>query len=251
MKKLFYLLMVSAMCASLSACGGDEGSSLNVSSESSAPDTVKSSDVSSEDTDSGTADGPTEAQLNTLTDAYNQVAILYNDVAATAQDNGWMADQETNDAIQTIGAVLEPVGLALTGDMSALDGADFDALPDALLEFLPDLEALSEKVSTPYENGGDVVTDEALVPLANTYNELITVYNAVYEVAEANGWLADEQTSTELDAVYDTLTYIGSGLTDDPSKLEDVDLDELVKQLQQFGPAMEEVTERVSVPYEG
>ena len=251
MKKPVYLLLALTMCASLSACGGDKSGGSDVSSESSVSVTTESSDASSEDFDTDTGDGPTDEQLNTLTEAYNQVAILYNDVTITAEANGWAADQETSDAILTIGAILEPVGLALEGDISALDGADFDALPDALLELLPDLEALSEKVSVPYEGGGDAVTDEALVPLANTYNELTTVFNAVYEIAEANGWLADEQTSTELDAVYETLTYIGSGLTDDPSILEDVDIDALVEELQQFGPALEEVAERVSVPYEG
>lgn len=251
MKKPIYLLLALAMCASLSACGGDESSSSNVSSESSVSVTADKPDVSSEESDSDTADGPTEEQLNTLTEAYNQVAVLYNDVTVMALENGWEDDQETRDAIDFIANILEPIGLALTGDMSALDGADFDALPDALLELLPDLEALSEKVSVPYEGDGDVVTDDALVPLANTYNELTILFNAVYEVAEANGWLADEQTSTELDAVYETLNYIGSGLTDDPSILDDVDLDALVEELQQFGPAMEEMAERVSVPYEG
>ena len=153
MKKPIYLLLALAMCASLSACGGGESGSPDVSSESTVSDTADEPDVSSEDSDSDTADGPTEEQLNALTEAYNQVAILYNDVIIMAQDNGWEDDQETGDALQTIGAILEPIGVALTGDLSALDGADFDALPDALLELLPDLEALSEKVSVPY---GDV-----------------------------------------------------------------------------------------------
>ena len=153
MKKPIYLLLALAMCASLSACGGDKGSSSNVSSESSVSVTDDEPDASSEDPGSDTANGPTDEQLNTLTEAYNQVAILYNDVTLMAQENGWADDQETSDALQFIGDILEPVGLALTGDMSALTGADFGALPDALLELLPDLEALSEQVSVPY---GDV-----------------------------------------------------------------------------------------------
>ena len=31
-----------------------------------------------------------------------------------------------------------------------LDGSDFDALPGAILEFVPALETLAERVSVPY-----------------------------------------------------------------------------------------------------
>ena len=162
-------------------CGGDS------SEDSAAEDTAVSED------------GPTSEQIQAVTEAYNQVATLYNEVATTANENGWMADEQTAADIQTIGATLEPVGTALAGDLSALDGADFDALPDALLEYVPELEALAEKVAEPY--GGEdtaVVTDEALIPVANAVNEVVPIFNEVYELAEANGWLEDEQTATEL-----------------------------------------------------
>lgn len=235
MKKLLALLLALAMCASLAACGGGDD-----------PEPAASSGV-----DVSTDGTPTDAQLETLTDAYNQVAVLYNDVATKAQENGWTADAETNAAIQTISAVLDPVGEALTGDMSALNGANFDQLPDTLLELMPTLEELAEKVANSYEGGGSVVDDEALKPLANVYNELANKYNEVYTAAEANGWLADEQTSAELDASYAMITFVGSSLSDDPSKLEDTDLDALVEQLQAVLPALDEIAQRVSAPYEG
>lgn len=236
MKKLLSLALALVMCASLAACGGGNG-------------TAAGSDTGS-DVSSGSG-GPTDAQLQTLTEAYNEVAILYNDVATQAQENGWTADEETNAKIQTIGAMLDPVGTALTSDMSALEGADFDGLPAALLELKPELEELAARVAEPFAGGegSAVVTDEALKPLANTYNELVPAFNEVYEAAEANGWLNDEQTSAELDAVYAMVTYVGSGLTDDPAKLEDADLDGLVAQLQELLPALEEIGQRVSVPY--
>lgn len=239
MKKTVSLLLALAMCLSLAACGGGD-------------DGAASSDAST-DVSSSSGGGPTDAQLQTLTDAYNEVAVLYNEVATTAQENGWTADAETNTKIQTFSAMLDPVGNALTGDISDLDGADFDGLPKALLEMKPELEELAAKVAEPYTGDGSAVaiTDEALKPLANAYNDLVPVFNEVYEAAEANGWLNDEQTSAELDAVYGMVTYIGSGLSDDPSKLEDADLEGLTAQLQQFGPALEEIGQRVSVPYEG
>lgn len=46
------------------------------------------------------------------------------------------------------------IGKGLTGDISLLDGSDFDALIDYLEnEFPPALEELSERVSVPYEAG--------------------------------------------------------------------------------------------------
>ena len=241
-KKLVSLLLALAMCASLAACGDSGSGTQNVSAGGSTSGTAGNSG-------SGTVSGPTDAQLSTLTDAFNQVAVLYNDVAIAAQTNGWTADQETEAAIQTIGNMLDPVGQALSGDMSALSGANFDTLPGALLELLPELEALSEKVAAPYGGDVTVITDEVLVPLTKTYNELVPIFSEVYDLAESNGWLNDEQTALELQTANGLLTFISSALTEDQSLLEDVDLDDMVEQLQQFGPALEEIKERVSVPY--
>lgn len=235
MKKFLALLLAMMMVLGLAACGGDSPA------DSTADDAAVSED------------GPTSEQIQAVTEAYNQVATLYNEVATTANENGWMADEQTAADIQTIGATLEPVGTALAGDLSALDGADFDALPDALLEYVPDLEALAEKVAEPYGGEGEaVVTDEALIPVANAVNEVVPIFNEVYEIAEANGWLEDEQTATELQTVMGTLTFTQSALTDDPSKLENVtDFDALANSILQLAPALEEIAERVSVPYEG
>lgn len=256
MKKLVYLLLALAMCASLAACGSESGGSdvstaaaTSGSSESSVPDTADEPDVSTEDSASDTADGPTDEQLNTLTEAYNQVAILYNDVTVTAQENGWEDDQETCDAIQFIGSMLEPVGVALTGDLSALDGADFDTLPDALLELLPDLEALSERVSVPYEGDTSVAADGELEALIETYNVAAPLFNDLYETANANGWLDNEETAAGFQELSDAFTYIASGLTEDPSLLEDTDIDGLIDLLNQFIAEYEGIAEQVSVPY--
>ena len=95
-------------------------------------------------------------------------------------------------------------------------------------------------------------TDDELAPVVDAVNELAPLYNEVYETAEANGWLEDEQTAAELQAIMGTLTFTQSALTDDPSKLENVtDFDALANSILQLAPALEEIAERVSVPYEG
>lgn len=243
MKKKLSLLLVLVMCLSMAACGGDSSEVDEIAVEES------SESAQEQDTTEGT---PTDEQMQALTDAYNQVATIYNDVATAVNENGWVNDEQTATDIQMIGDVLEPIGVALTEDLSALYGADFDTLPDVLLEFIPELEAMAEKVAEPYEEEGmTVVTDEKLVPLANALNEVVPIYNEVYVAAEANGWLADEQTAAELQAVVGTLTFTQSALTDDPSKLEEVtDIDALTDSILQLGDALSEVAERVSFPYE-
>ncbi len=88
-----------------------------------------------------------------------------------------------------------------------------------------------------------------LEKLAEVYNQVAPLYTEAYTTAEQNGWLADEQTAAELEALSATLSYVGSGLTEDASKLEDTDIDALIEQLEVLQPAVEELVERVSVPY--
>lgn len=107
--------------------------------------------------------------------------------------------------------------------------------------------------STP--DGGDggtgVVTDESLKPLAEVYNKIAPIYNEAYDNAEANGWMDDEQTAAEIQALNAMLGPIGTGLTGDSDALEGADIDGLTTQLEELIPAVQELAERVSVPYEG
>ena len=80
--------------------------------------------------------------------------------------------------------------------------------------------------------------------MAVPYNEIATAVNE-------NGWMKDEQTAAEMKALSDTLGFIGKGLTEDISLLDGSDFDALIDYLKnEFPPAMEELRERVSVPYE-
>lgn len=182
MKKTISLLLALVLCLSLAACGGKKG--------------------------------PSEEQLTAITDAYNKAADLYKEVSSNAQDNGWMEDQETADAIKAIGDKLEPIGKALDGDISGLGkDADLDQLPEELRSYLPELESLEDKVSKRYV----VIPEEML----DSYNELAELYQQAYDLMQTNGWAEDEGALFWLEQAKIYLDDMESGFPNNPERLED------------------------------
>ena len=131
MKKFLALIIAMLMVASLAACGGD--ASVEASASQSAEATY------------------TEEQKASLTEVYNTAAILYNKIAAAAEKNGWMADEQTATEVGTVEDTLKTIGTALIGDMNLLDGmGDFDSLVENIDSLIPELEGVLERVSKPY-----------------------------------------------------------------------------------------------------
>ena len=94
------------------------------------------------------------------------------------------------------------------------------------------------------------ITDEQLADLTAAYNNVAVPYNEIATAVNENGWMKDEQTAAEMKALSDTLGFIGKGLTEDISLLDGSDFDALIDYLEnEFPPALEELRERVSVPY--
>ena len=150
MKRLLTLTLALVMSLSLTACGGsdDDASSSDVNDVSTS--------VSEPADGSGDASVPegriSDEKLAELTEAYNNVAVPYNEIANLVNENGWMADEQTNAEMNAMNSTLGTVGTALTEDISMLDGADVDALIAALSDELPGaLAELKDRVSVPYE----------------------------------------------------------------------------------------------------
>ena len=149
MKRLLTLTLALVMSLSLTACGGSDDAS---SSDES--DVSVSTSQSAED-GSGDASVPegriSDEKLAELTEAYNNVAVPYNEIANLVNENGWMADEQTNAEMNALNSTLETVAAALT-DISKLDGVDVDALIASLSDELPGaLAELKDRVSVPYE----------------------------------------------------------------------------------------------------
>ncbi|MBQ3497358.1 MAG: hypothetical protein IJA73_04425 [Oscillospiraceae bacterium] len=252
MKKLLALLLALVMVMSLAACGGGEDASDAGDTTDAATDTTTTDDRA-DMADTGDAEISDE-QLTALAEAYNEVATAYNEVYPVAEANGWLNDAATAAELGDISAMIDTFTTALTEDPSLLDGSDFDALPGALRELLPAIEEIAARVSTPYsaetsDIGDAEITQEQLTALAEAYNQVAPVYNEAYELAEANGWLADATTAAELDAVGGTLGFVGSAMTEDLSMLDGSDFEALPGALLEFVPALEDLITRVSVPY--
>ena len=150
MKKFLMLLLALMLVLGLAACGSGEAPPPVEEVAPPAEDVAPPAEESVPAADNSGAEISDE-QLVALTEAYNQVAPLSNEVYTAAEANGWLADETTAAEIQALNDTLGFIGYALTEDLSLLDGSDFDLLPAAILEFVPSLEEMAVRVSVPYE----------------------------------------------------------------------------------------------------
>jgi len=140
MKKLTALLLALTMCLALAACGGDVSGDVSVNDDSAVVADNSGTSI-------------TDEQIKTLAEAYNQIAPLYNEVYVAAEKNGWLNDEQSAAEINAVGSTMGVIGTALTEDISMLEGADVDALPELLLQFVPELEKMAQKVAAPFAQG--------------------------------------------------------------------------------------------------
>ena len=140
MKKLTALLLALTMCLALAACGGDVSGDVSVNDDSAVVADNSGTSI-------------TDEQIKTLAEAYNQIAPLYNEVYVAAEKNGWLNDEQFAAEINAVGGTMGVIGTALTEDISMLEGADVDALPELLLQFVPELEKMAQKVAAPFVQG--------------------------------------------------------------------------------------------------
>lgn len=102
------------------------------------------------------------------------------------------------------------------------------------------------------DNNGNEVTQETINALTEAYNAIAIPYNEIIMAVNENGWMADEQTAAEVDAVSNTLGFIGTALTEDLSMLDGTDFEALINSLEtEFPEVLDILSERVTVPYEG
>ena len=141
------------------------------------------------------------------------------------------------------------LSLMLVLSLAACGGDD---TPDTPVD--EDSASVTDESKTPDEDEEvpeGRITDEQLADLTAAYNNVAVPYNEIATAVNENGWMNDEQTAAEMKALSDTLGFIGKGLTEDISLLDGSDFDALIDYLEnEFPPALEELSERVSVPYE-
>ncbi len=153
MKKLIALLLALMMVFSLVACGEDAADDADVGDDAAVSDDVGTDDTDAEGTGITDNNGEevTADTIAALTEAYNNIAVTYNDLATAANDNGWMADEQTAAEFEALSNTLGFVGAGLTEDLTMLDGTDFVALIDMLENELPAALVELERVYQPFE----------------------------------------------------------------------------------------------------
>lgn len=109
----------------------------------------------------------------------------------------------------------------------------------------------TEDVAQVADNSNAEISDEQLEALMEAYNVVAPLYNEAYEAAESNGWLADELTAAEIEAVNATLGVISQALTEDLTMLDGSDFEALPGALLEMEEPLNEMIERVSEPYAG
>lgn len=147
MKKLFALLLAMMMVACLAACSETEEPADDTGSDSQVTEPAESVTI----TDNN-GNEVSEETIQELTEAYNAIAIPYNDIVNAANENGWMADDQTAAELDAMSSTLGFIGTGLTEDLTMLDGTDFEALINSLVnEFPTAIDELSARVTVPYE----------------------------------------------------------------------------------------------------
>jgi len=141
------------------------------------------------------------------------------------------------------------LSLMLALSLAACGGDDTTDTPED-----EDPAPVTDEAETPDEDEEvpeGRITDEQLAALTAAYNNVAVPYNEIATAVNENGWMNDEQTAAEMKALSDTLGFIGKGLTEDISLLDGTDFEALIDKLEnELLPAMDELSERVSVPYE-
>ena len=213
MKKLFALMLALAMCLSLAACGGG-------------------------------------VDKQPVIDAFNATTTGFDALAQKINANPDIVDAELAQDLADMSELLGEYKALLESDQeltqeSADDMIAWFGTVDALVE------EINGEIDAALAAGGEEtgITDEQIATLTEVYNEIAPLYNEVYAAAEKNGWLADEQTAVELDAVAGVMNVVGTALTEDLSMLEDADVDALPEALLQFVPELEKMAEKFAAPY--
>ncbi len=215
MKKFLALTLALAMCLTLTACGG--------------------------------------VDKQAAVDAHTALVEAYNELGALINENGTLVTPETASAVAEIADVLSAYTEELESADLTQERADeiveeLNGYTDLIAEYKALVE---EEIAASAGTDGVEITPEQLQALTDAYNTVAPTFNEAYDTAEANGWLADETTVTELTALSASLSVIGEALSGDLSALAGSDFDELPGAVLGLSEGIDELMARVSVPYQG
>lgn len=98
---------------------------------------------------------------------------------------------------------------------------------------------------------GADITEDQLKRLTEAYNAVAPTYNEAQQNAEENGWMDDEQTAAEINAMSASLGTVAQALTEDLTVLNGADIEKLISTIESLAEPMQGLADRVSEPYGG
>lgn len=132
------------------------------------------------------------------------------------------------------------------------DDVDDTTADDVTIEEELDADTDEDAGVAIVDQNGDPVTQETITRLSESYNAIAIPYNEIITMVNENGWMADEQTAAEIEAVSNVLGFIGTGLTEDLTMLDGSDFEALIGYLDNdFPEVLDILNERCAAPYEG
>ncbi|MEG0765349.1 MAG: hypothetical protein RR403_04820 [Pseudoflavonifractor sp.] len=196
-----------------------------------------------------------KVDTSAMTSAFNATSAVYDETAKLMNDNMDKLDQQTIDDYKAISENLMELKTQIENESITQEEADaiteiLKPMPDQLKEMKAAIETIIAAASAPAASDlPEGITQDQLDELAAVVAEIDPLYTEAADLAEQNGWFADDTTDQELTAIASLLDATDAGIAD-PTLFIDADIATYITNIKKLIPLVPPIIERVSVPFE-
>ncbi|MEG1879216.1 MAG: hypothetical protein RR211_06245 [Pseudoflavonifractor sp.] len=196
-----------------------------------------------------------KVDTSAMTSAFNATSAVYDETAKLMNDNMDKLDQQTIDDYKAISENMLELKSQIENESITQEEADaiteiLKPMPDQLKEMKAAIETIIAAASAPAASDlPEGITQDQLDELAAVVAEIDPLYTEAADLAEQNGWFADDTTDQELTAIASLLDATDAGIAD-PALFIDADIATYITNIKKLIPLVPPIIERVSVPFE-
>lgn len=196
-----------------------------------------------------------KVDTSAMTSAFNATSAVYDETAKLMNDNMDKLDQQTIDDYKAISENMLELKSQIENESITQEEADaiteiLKPMPDQLKEMKAAIETIIAAASAPAASDlPEGITQDQLDELAAVVAEIDPLYTEAADLAEQNGWFADDTTDQELTAIAGLLDATDAGIAD-PALFIDADIATYITNIKKLIPLVPPIIERVSVPFE-